>query len=52
MAVEDSDAGILSASRAGMISVMVPDLKPPSPVARETAFRVVASLHEVVSLLI
>jgi HAD superfamily hydrolase (TIGR01509 family) len=52
LAVEDSDAGILSASGAGMISVMVPDLKPPSPEARATASRVLSSLHEVISLLI
>jgi len=52
LAIEDSDAGILSASGAGMISVMVPDLKPPSPVALEKAFRVLTSLHEVASLLI
>lgn len=52
LAIEDSDAGILSASGAGMISVMVPDLKPPSPLAREKAFRVLTSLLEVVPLLI
>jgi HAD superfamily hydrolase (TIGR01509 family) len=51
LALEDSDAGILSASGAGMISVMVPDLKPPSSAAREAAFRVLASLHEVIPLL-
>jgi beta-phosphoglucomutase-like phosphatase (HAD superfamily) len=44
MAIEDSDAGVLSASAAGMITVMVPDLKPPSPHAREAAFCVVGSL--------
>ena len=52
LALEDSDAGILAAARAGMISVLVPDLKPPSPAAREAAFRVLTSLHEVVPLLI
>ena len=51
LAIEDSDAGILSASGAGMISVMVPDLKLPSPLAREKAFRVVTSLHEVPPLI-
>ncbi len=51
LAIEDSDAGILSASGAGMISVMVPDLKPPSPEARRAAFRVLASLNDVVALL-
>ena len=51
LALEDSDAGILSASAAGMIAVMVPDLKPPSPQARQAAFRVLTSLNEVVLLL-
>jgi len=51
LAIEDSDAGILSASAAGMIPVMVPDIKPPSASAREAAFRVVTSLHDVVALL-
>jgi HAD superfamily hydrolase (TIGR01509 family) len=52
LALEDSDAGILSASAAGMIAVMVPDLKPPSEEARRAAFRVLTSLHEVPALLI
>ena len=51
IAIEDSDAGVLSASAAGMLAVMVPDLKPPSPAAREAALRVLTSLHEVVPLL-
>ena len=51
IAAEDSDAGVLSASAAGMRAVMVPDLKPPSPAARAAAFRVLTSLHEMVSLL-
>jgi HAD superfamily hydrolase (TIGR01509 family) len=51
LALEDSDAGILSASAAGMIAVMVPDLKSPSPEASQAAFRVIHSLHEVIPLL-
>lgn len=51
LAIEDSDAGILSASGAGMISVMVPDIKTPSPEARRAAFRVLASLNDVIPLL-
>ena len=46
LALEDSDAGVLSATAAGMITVMVPDLKPPSPQALAAAFSVVASLVE------
>jgi beta-phosphoglucomutase len=52
LALEDSDAGILSASKAGMTAVMVPDLKPPSEEARRAAFRVLTSLHQVLPLLI
>ena len=52
LALEDSDAGILSASAAGMIAVMVPDLKAPSEEARQAAFRVLTSLHEVPALLV
>jgi beta-phosphoglucomutase len=51
VAIEDSDAGVLSASAAGMITVMVPDLKPPSPQARAAALCVVASLVDARSLL-
>ncbi|MGH9766261.1 MAG: HAD family hydrolase, partial [Blastocatellia bacterium] len=46
VAIEDSDAGVLAASAAGMITVMAPDLKPPSAEARSAAFYVVASLLE------
>ena len=46
VALEDSDAGVLSASAAGMITVMVPDLKAPSPQARDAAYCVVASLRD------
>ena len=51
LALEDSDAGILAASQAGMIAVMVPDLKPPSEEALRAAFRVLASLYDVLPLL-
>lgn len=51
-AFEDSDAGTLSASRAGMTTFQVPDMKPPSPEARAAAHRVVRSLEEVPALLL
>jgi HAD superfamily hydrolase (TIGR01509 family) len=51
LAVEDSDAGVLAAARAGMVAVMIPDLKPPSPAARQAAFAVLESLDEVISLM-
>jgi beta-phosphoglucomutase-like phosphatase (HAD superfamily) len=46
IAIEDSDAGTLAASSAGMRTLVVPDLKPPSAAARARAFRVVRDLHE------
>ena len=46
-AFEDSDAGTLSASRAGMIVFQVPDMKAPSAEARAAAYHVLGSLEEV-----
>jgi len=46
VAVEDSEAGIIAASRAGMIAVLIPDWARPSELATKTASRVLASLHE------
>ena len=46
VAIEDSDAGILAASRAGMLALLVPDLKIPSGQAIAAAFRVLGSLTE------
>jgi HAD superfamily hydrolase (TIGR01509 family) len=46
IALEDSDAGVLAASTAGLTTIMVPDLKPPSSATRIAAFCVVPSLLE------
>ncbi len=46
VAIEDSDAGVIAATGAGMTTIMVPDLKPPSAAARSAAYRVVKSLVE------
>ena len=46
VALEDSEAGILSASRAGMVPLLIPDGAPPSSTASNTAFRVLPSLLE------
>jgi beta-phosphoglucomutase-like phosphatase (HAD superfamily) len=46
LALEDSEAGILAASRAGMVSLLVPDMKEPAEEAVSAAFRVLGSLHE------
>ncbi|MEZ4864570.1 MAG: HAD family phosphatase [Caldilineaceae bacterium] len=47
MALEDSEAGVLAASAAGMVTVMVPDLIQPTPAVAQRAYRVASSLHEV-----
>jgi len=46
VALEDSEAGILAASRAGMRALLILDGTPPSDAAVRAAFRVVASLHD------
>ena len=51
VALEDSEAGILSASRAGMVPLLIPDGAPPSGVAQHTAFRVLPSLADVPAVL-
>jgi HAD superfamily hydrolase (TIGR01509 family) len=52
VALEDSEAGILAANRAGMVPLLVPDLRKPTEEAIEAAFRVLDSLHEARELLI
>ena len=51
VALEDSEHGVLAASRAGMCTIMVPDLVPPSARAREAAVAIATSLHEVIDWL-
>jgi len=46
VALEDSDAGILAASRAGMTALLIPDLKSPSEEAKKAAAGVFPTLHE------
>lgn len=51
MALEDSPNGILSAYRAGMCPVMVPDLSEPDEDTAKLLYRCVADLSEVKDLL-
>lgn len=50
LVLEDSEAGILAAYRAGMLPVMVPDMKQPDPETARMAYRVVPSLTDVIPL--
>ncbi len=50
VALEDSEAGIRAAYSAGMLPVMVPDLKQPSADLILLAYRILPSLHEVIPL--
>ncbi len=51
VALEDSDAGILAAARAGMTAIMIPDLKPPSAAAAAAAFGVYETLFDAAPVL-
>lgn len=51
MALEDSPNGIMSAYRAGMYPVMVPDLSEPDEDTRKLLYRRVDNLSEVISIL-
>lgn len=46
VALEDSEAGAVAASAAGMVTLLVPDWVAPSPVARRAATQVFPSLVE------
>ncbi|MGE0384548.1 MAG: HAD family hydrolase [Gammaproteobacteria bacterium] len=46
LALEDSEAGVLSASAAGMRTFMVPDLVAPTVAAARAAYRIVESLPQ------
>lgn len=47
LALEDSENGVRAAHSAGMVTIMVPDLKQPSDEVRAAAFDVAVSLEQV-----
>lgn len=49
--MEDSEAGILGASSAGMLPLMVPDLKLPAPEISALVYRVLPTLSDAIPLL-
>jgi len=46
VALEDSNVGVLAAGAAGLVTIMVPDLHPPTPAALAAAWTVVPTLHD------
>jgi len=51
VALEDSYHGVRAASAAGMMTIMVPDLFPPTPDMHELCVCIAADLHQVHSLI-
>ncbi|CVI59161.1 MULTISPECIES: HAD family hydrolase [Agrobacterium] len=51
LALEDSYSGVRSATSAGMITIMVPDVAPPTEEMREKCVAVASDLHAVVAML-
>lgn len=50
LALEDSYAGLLSASRAGCLPVLVPDLDPPNDLTRPLVYAIAQSAEEILEL--
>ncbi|MGV2110051.1 HAD family hydrolase [Agrobacterium salinitolerans] len=51
LALEDSYSGVRSATSAGMMTIMVPDVAPPTEEMREKCVAVASDLHAVVAIL-
>lgn len=52
LALEDSEAGVLAATTAGMITIMVPEIQDPAPQVTQRAYRVYPSLYEAKQLIV
>lgn len=50
IALEDSDYGIMSAYNAGMIAILIPDIKPPSMEVINMAYKKLDDLSQVIDL--
>jgi beta-phosphoglucomutase-like phosphatase (HAD superfamily) len=49
--LEDSEVGVQAAQDAGMLPIMIPDLKPPSEKSILLAYKILPSLYELKSFL-
>jgi HAD superfamily hydrolase (TIGR01509 family) len=52
LALEDSEAGVVAATTAGMVTIMVPEIKYPAPEVTQRAYRVLSSLHEAKQMIV
>mgnify|MGYP002626826239 CR=1 FL=1 len=51
IALEDSDYGILSSYNAGMIPILIPDIKKPKEETINIAYKVLNNLEEVIDVI-
>lgn len=49
--LEDSEVGIMAAHKAGMVPIMIPDMKEPEEEVKKLTYKQLGSLHEVMAVL-
>jgi HAD superfamily hydrolase (TIGR01509 family) len=49
--LEDSEVGIIAAHKAGMLPIMIPDMKQPEEEVKKLTYKQLGSLHEVMAVL-